>query len=200
MKKGGWLVVLGLLAAAAAGPAAAQDPGIYLGGSAGYSQFKNTCKDLAVPCDANDSTWRVFGGYQFTRYWAVELGYGNLGEVNGAGPLGPIFGGGQGSFQLAVEEAWDLTAVFLIPVTNRLSALGRVGMYRTRTTLDVQQTGFAPTHDGGTNSGFSYGAGAEFRLGPIGLRAEWQRYENVGVPATGEDDIDVFSLGALWRF
>jgi OOP family OmpA-OmpF porin len=197
MKKGGWLVVLGLLAAAAAGPAAAQDPGIYVGGSAGYGQAKNTCKNLVVPCDANDSTWRFFGGYQFNRYWAAELGYGDLGAVTGAG-IGNT--GVPVEFRFAIEEAWDLTAVFLIPVTSRLSALGRVGMYRARTTADFNVAGSPPTHDAGTNSGFSYGAGAEFRLGPIGLRAEWQRYENVGVASTGEDDIDVFSLGALWRF
>ena len=35
MKNGRWLMVLGLLAAAAAGPAAAQDPGLYVGGSLG---------------------------------------------------------------------------------------------------------------------------------------------------------------------
>jgi OOP family OmpA-OmpF porin len=195
MKKGGWLVALGLLAAA---PAAAQvEPGLYLGGSVGYSQFKDACKHAAVPCDANDEAWRVFGGYQFSRYWAVELGYGDLGAATGSGP----FAGGTGSFQLEVEEAWDLTAVFLIPVTTRLSALGRVGMYRARTTVDQQVTGFTPTHDAGTNSGFSYGAGAEYTLGPIGLRAEWQRYDNVGTAATQpEEDIDVFSIGLLWRF
>jgi len=197
MKIGRWLMVLGLFAAAAAGPAAAQDPGLYLGGSVGYSQFKDSCKELPVPCDGEDTAWRAFGGYQFNRYVAVEGGFANLGKATGAGSLGP---GAQGSFQLEVKEAWDLTAVFGIPVTDRLSGLVRGGMYRARTTLNVQQTGFPDTHDAGTNSGFSYGAGAEFRLGLIGVRAEWQRYENVGVAATGEDDIDVLSIGVLFRF
>ena len=42
--------------------------------------------------------------------------------------------------------------------------------------------------------------GAELRLGPLGVRAEWQRYANVGGASTGEDDLDVFSLGVLFRF
>jgi len=196
MKIGRWLVVLGL-AAAAAGPAAAQDRGLYLGGSVGYSQFKDSCKQLAVPCEADDTAWRAFGGYQFNRYVAVEGGFANLGRVTGDGPLG---GGFQGSFQLEVKEAWDLSAVFTIPVTGNLSGLVRAGMYRARTTLDIQVTSIPDTHDGGTNSGFSYGAGAEFRLGLIGVRAEWQRYENVGVASTGEDDIDVLSVGLVIRF
>jgi len=197
MKKGRWLVSFGLLAAAAAGPAAAQDQGLYLGGSVGYSQFKDSCKQLPVPCEGEDTAVRAFGGYQFNRYVAVEGGFANLGKATGAGSLGP---GAQGSFQREVKEAWDLTAVFGIPVTDQLSALVRGGMYRARTTLNVQQTGFPDTHDAGTNSGFNYGAGAEFRLGHIGVRAEWQRWENVGVGSTGEDDIDVFSVGLIIRF
>jgi len=197
MKKGRWLVSFGLLAAAAAGPAAAQDPGLYLGGSVGYYQLKDCCKELPVRCEGEDTAVRAFGGYQFNRYVAVEAGFANLGKATGSGSLGP---GAQGSFQLEVKEAWDLTAVFGIPVTDRLSGLVRGGMYRARTTLNIQETGFPDTQDGGTNSGFSYGAGAEFRLGNIGVRAEWQRYENVGVASTGEDDIDVFSVGLIIRF
>ena len=192
MKNGRWLMVLGLLAAAVAGPAAAQDPGLYVGGSLGFVQYKDSCKLLIVPCDDHDTAWRAFGGYQFTRHVGVELGFADLGAATGSGAAG--------SFALEVKEAFDLTAVFSIPVASYLSGLLRVGMYRARTTLDVQVAGSPATHDGGTNSGFSFGLGAETRLGPLGVRAEWQRYANVGVASTGEDDLDVFSLGVLFRF
>lgn len=197
MKNGGWLVVLGLAAAAAAGPAAAQDPGWYLGGSVGYSQFKNTCKDLVVPCDDHDTAWRVFAGYQFNNWFALEMGFADLGAATGAGIMNT---GTPGDFSVAVEEAWDLSAVLLFPVAERLSLLGRVGMYRARMVVEERAAGFPDIHQAGTNSGFTYGAGAEFRLGKLGLRAEWQRYENVGVAATGEDDIDVLSVALLFRF
>lgn len=199
MKIGKWVTaILGFVAAAAAGPATAQDPGLYLGGSVGYSQFKDTCKSSNVPCDGNDTAWRAFGGYQFNRYVAVEFGYGDLGAATGAGPLA---GGTQGSFKAAVSEAFDLTAVISFPFTSQLSGLMRVGAYRARATVDQDGTfPGAPLHDAGTSSGFTVGAGAELRLGPFGVRAEWLHYQNVGVPATGHDDIDVLSLGVLWRF
>jgi OmpA-OmpF porin, OOP family len=197
MKNGGWLVVLGFAAAAAAGPAAAQDPGWYLGGSVGYSQFKDTCKNLVVPCDDHDTAWRGFTGYQFNNWFALELGFADLGAATGAGIMNT---GTPGDFSVAVEEAWDLTAVLLFPVAERLSLLARAGMYRARMVVDVRAAGSPDVHEAGTNSGFSYGAGAEFRLGKLGLRAEWQRYENVGVAATGEDDIDVLSVALLFRF
>jgi OmpA-OmpF porin, OOP family len=197
MKNGRWLVALGLLAGTAAGPAIAQNPGLYVGGSLGVVTYKDACNSLLVPCDDQDTGWRAFGGYQFNRYFAAELGFADLGAATGDGPLAGV---GQGSFQLEVKEVFDLSAVFLFPVSGNLSGLARVGMYRARTTLDVQVTGFPSTHDGETNSGFTIGAGAELRLGPLGVRAEWQRYQNVGGGTTGEDDIDVFSVGALFRF
>jgi opacity protein-like surface antigen len=198
------VAVAGLAAAAVAAPAAAQnDSGIYVGGSVGYSLFKDTCAapPVPVPCDDHDETARVFAGYQFTRHWAAELGLGNLGRASGEGPVPNSLGGGSGDFKVAVEEMWDLTAVVRIGVVGNLSALGRAGFYRGRTKVDTRTSADGTAHEGGTNGGFTYGAGAEYLLfNHLGLRAEWQRYDNVGVGSTGEHDIDVFSLGLLWRF
>jgi OOP family OmpA-OmpF porin len=192
--------ILGLAAAAAASPAAAQDDrGLYLGASVGYAQYKDICKSALVPCDEKDTAWRGFVGYQFNRYVAAEFAYGHLGTVTGEGPLP----GGQGKFEAEVDDVFDLSAVLSVPVTNRLFALGRVGVYRARATVEMEGPFpgiVSPSHEAGTNSGFTYGAGAELRLGSFGVRAEWQRFDNVGVGSTGEDDVDVLSLGLLWRF
>jgi OmpA-OmpF porin, OOP family len=191
--------VLGFLAAAIALPAAAQDDtGLYLGGSFGYSQYKDVCIQRAnVPCDDHDQAWRFYGGYQFNRYVAAELGYADLGAVTGEGPVP----GGRAKFEFAVGEVLDLSAVFRIPVVGRLSALAKVGGYRARTTVDDEGPfPGSPSHEAGTNSGLTYGLGAEYAIWKIGVRAEWQRYENVGAASTGEVDIDVFSIGALIRF
>jgi OOP family OmpA-OmpF porin len=192
MKNGRWAVaVLGILGAAAAGPAAAQDRGIYLGGSGGFAQYKNSCKRANVPCDDHDTAWRLFGGYQFNRYFSAELGYADLGAATGTGALG--------TFAVDVR-GWDLSALASIPVVGGLSALGRIGMYRARTTVDQVGPGVVTPHAAGTNTGFTYGAGLGYSLWKLGLRAEWQRYENVGNNSIGEDEIDVFSIGALFRF
>lgn len=197
------VAVAGLAAAAVAAPAAAQnDTGLYLGGSAGYSQFKDTCQNAPLPvaCDDHDSTWRAFVGYQFSRHWGMELGFGDAGRATGQGPVPNSLGGGSGDFRIEFESMADLTAVARIPVIAGLSALGRVGIYRGRTTVDTRSNA-GTTHEGGTNSGFTYGAGAEYLLfDHIGVRLEWQRYDNVGVGSTGEHDIDAYNLGLLWRF
>lgn len=196
MKMGRWLAAgAGLLAAALAGPAAAQDDeGLYLGGSVGYSQYKDICKSLLIPCDANDTAWRGFAGYQFNRNFALEAGYANLGEVTGQGDLF----GAPATYKREVKS-WDLSAMLIFPVTGQLSILARIGAYRARTTED-QAGGFGTVSAAGTNSGFTVGLGAGFTLWKLGVRAEWQHYQNVGVPDTAKDDIDVVSIGALFMF
>jgi OmpA-OmpF porin, OOP family len=204
MKKG-VLAALALVAALIAAPAAAQgtDPsGIYLGGSIGYSQYKDTCKNLFIPCDENDTAFRVFGGYQFNRNWMLELGYGDFGEAEGGGP---IPAGGSATLK---QQAYavDLTGLGSFNLTQRLTMFGRLGVYMGRTTRDIEFTNFPNTHDAKTNSGWTYGAGLGYNLGRFGVRAEWQRYDNIGTnnnsgtDGSGTDEIDVFSLAFLFRF
>jgi hypothetical protein len=69
-KSGSMLAILGLLALAS--PAIAQDQGIYLGGSLGYTQYKGSCKRATVPCDDRDDAWRLLAGYQFNRHWSCS--------------------------------------------------------------------------------------------------------------------------------
>ncbi|HEU4352518.1 MAG TPA: outer membrane beta-barrel protein [Burkholderiales bacterium] len=195
MKKGRWLVGLGLLAVAAAGPVAAQPTkGLYAGASIGYSQFKDICDVVVagVSCDDNDTAWRAFGGYQFNEYLALEFGFANLGAATGSGA--------PGSFSAEVKEAFDLSALFTIPVATRLSLLLRLGANRTRTTVDQQGPSFGSLHEAKTGSSFTLGAGAEYSFGKLGLRAEWLHYDNVATGTVAENDIDVLSVGVLFRF
>jgi OOP family OmpA-OmpF porin len=195
MKKSTWLIGLGLLAAVAAGPVAAQPTtGLYAGASIGYSQFKDICDVVVagVSCDDNDTAWRAFGGYQFNEYVALEFGFANLGAATGSGA--------PGSFSTEVKEAFDLSALFTIPVATRLSLLFRLGAHRARTTVDQQVPGFEALHEAKTGSSFTLGAGVEYSLGKLGVRAEWQRYDNVATGTVAENDVDVLSLGLLFRF
>jgi OOP family OmpA-OmpF porin len=208
MKKG-VLAALAVAATLIACPALAQgkdESGIYLGGSIGYSQYKDTCKNLFVPCDDTDTAWRAFAGYQFNRNWAAELGYGDFGDAQGSGP---IPAGGNGAFKTH-SYAFDLTGIGAFNLTQRLSMFGRLGAYMGRTTRDIEYTAFPASNvqDAKTNSGFTYGAGLGYTLGRLGVRAEWQRYDNIGTnsnsaiigEASGTDEVDVFSLTLLFRF
>ena len=75
MKTKAVIAVLGLAGAALALPATAQMTmnAAYIGGALGQSKFKGDC---GIPnCDTKDTSFRLFGGYQFTPNIAAELGY-----------------------------------------------------------------------------------------------------------------------------
>lgn len=189
MKNFSWLLLAGALAAA---PAAAQDKGLYAGGSVGQAEYADICDDFSGvrTCQDHDTGWRVFAGYNYNRNFALELGYAELGEAAVESP---------GLAFVSRVTGFDLSALFSFGIADRLSLFGRLGAYRMRTAVDFS-VGGVPGDDGETNTGFTYGAGLGYQLGKLGLRAEWQHWDNVGGGTTGEETIDLYSVGLLWRF
>jgi OOP family OmpA-OmpF porin len=175
-------------------PAAAQlnMSSVYVGASVGQAKYKNACEGTSfagTSCDDKDTAWRVLAGMQLNRNFAVELGYHNLGEIKASG------GGVSASNKVHLGE---LVAIGALPVLNVLSVYGKLGGYYAKTELSSNISGVGGDE---TNTGLTYGAGVQWDAIPnLGLRVEWQRYDNVGGDATGEGDIDVLSIGAIWRF
>jgi hypothetical protein len=198
MKKGRWAAAMvGLAAAAAAGPAAAQDEsGIYVGGAVGVSHWTLTCTIANVPCDDKDGAWRAFGGYRFNRYWSAEIGGFDLGSSTGNGPLN----GGQGTFEHSTYGG-DASAVLTLPIVGSLSAVGKLGIHLSRTTLVQSVNGVEVFRNSTTNHNYLLGAGLQYNFGKLGVQAGWQRYNNVGTEGTTlvEDKVDVYSVGLLWQ-
>ena len=189
---------LAVIAFLVAVPAAAQTlNGFYVGASVGQSEAKSWCSgaDVGVSCDDTSTAWKVFGGYQFNRYLAAEAGYTNLGRFKAS--LDPLT-------DEAKVTAWEAAAIGIAPLADRLSAFGRLGLYRANV---KETTNFAGDFENDNND-LTFGAGLAYQFTPhFGLRGEWQRYRNVGggdvALGSGEgqkSNIDVFSLGALWRF
>jgi OmpA-OmpF porin, OOP family len=164
-------------------PAAAQMgmSSVYVGGSLGQSEAKDVCEGIPG-CDEKDTAWRLFGGFQLTPMFAIEVGYTDLGEVSAPGIS-------------AESTALDLSVIAAFPIGESFSIYGRLGGYRAETEA---RAGILTADD--SNTGLTFGIGAGFNLSRnLGLRAEWQRYADVG-DDDDESDIDVLSIGVLWRF
>ena len=122
--------------------------------------------------ERHDTAVKVFGGYQFQPSFAIEGGYHDLGKVRSASVT---------AFDVSFVGSWELG--------NRFAILGRIGAYR------------ADTSDAGTNLGPLFGLGASYELTrSAAFRLEWQRYDKLGPDTMPALDIDVVSLGALYRF
>jgi len=85
-------------------------------------------------------------------------------------------------------------------MTGSLSLTGRLGAYRVKTTLKQEGPSFGSLSDNAVNSGFVYGAGLQYNLWKLGLRAEYLQYANVGGTSTGEDTVEMFGLTLLFKF
>jgi len=207
-------------AAAIAFPASgwAQESGGYLGGSLGQAKYAGGAP-CPGECDNADTAWRIFAGYQFNRYFSTELGYADLGQTSARN----IFAGGgitfftTGTLDSAVT-AWDLVGVGALPLSERFSLFGRLGMYqadvKNRRSNQSFSSSFGPSPgspigapvvaESSVNpSGVAAGLGARYDFTRhLGVRAEWQRYSKVdtGASARGEIDVDLLSVGLLYRF
>jgi OOP family OmpA-OmpF porin len=180
------------LAVLVAAPAAAQS--WYAGGAIGEATAKDFCTDLTGPgisCEDSDRAWKVFAGREFTPHFALEIGYADLGAVRASGP---------GGFISAEASAFDIVAIGSLPLADRFAIYGKAGFYRGEVDARIDTVTLTDSASE-TNTDITFGAGLRFNVSPaLAVRAEWQRYADIGGSETGESDVDVLSIGVLFRF
>lgn len=181
-------IALSTIAAAAS----AQD--FYAGGHIGQSKAESACDGVSgtgISCDDKGTAWKLLGGYRLHRNFAAELAFTNFGEAKATGPGGSI---------TANSKAVDISIVGSFYPIDRLAVFGRLGGYRADTEVKTR-TVTVNQNDSERNTGLTYGFGVAYDLTKrFTVRAEWQKYNEVGGPNTGEDDITLMSLGVLFRF
>ncbi len=64
----------------------------------------------AAKTDSNETSWKLFGGYQLSPTWGVELGYTNLGRFRGAD-----------------VEAWSLAGTGTVRLNESWALIGKLG-------------------------------------------------------------------------
>ena len=192
----GLLALAAVASGLAAAPAAAElqfgrmDTGLYLGGAVGGSKFRHACDGIpgGVSCDEKDFAARGFVGWQFNRYFGLELGYADLGkaEVSTAGISGSVKARGA-----------DLVGVATFPISDLFGIYGKLGVARTKVTANAPGINASDT-----SNNLTFGAGLRYNFTRnFAARAEWQRYHDVGdANTTGQGKIDFFSAGLLYGF
>ena len=169
------------------------DTGWYLGASVGQSKARHVNCAGFDSCDTKAAAFGILGGYQISRNFAAELGYHDFGRVTLSGP---------GSANIKANAA-ELVGLGAYPFANRFSVYGKLGAYRAESKISpslAAALGSGSLKDRTTDLTFGFGARYDVTR-ETGVRAEWQRYKNVGGDDTGgKYDIDVISIGLIWRF
>jgi OmpA-OmpF porin, OOP family len=203
---------LAVLGAAGAGTAMAQPlalPYTYVGGSIGATEARSFDNSfVGVPAATvngvrtkdDDLGGKLFLGYQFHPNLAVEAGIYHLGD-NEFGYT--TTGGGQYAAS-SMYRGINVDLVGTWPVWNRLSVLGRIGAAYTRSSTSVNVTGIPGMGYGVAKEnswGAKYGLGLEYAVTPrVAVRGEWERYSRVRDAVRGRGDVDMMSVGLVYRF
>lgn len=160
--------------------------------------------------DANGNiSWKLFGGYEINRYFAVEGGYiafqDVFANVSATATTAPTVRTSRLGLQ---TEAWTLAAKGTYPISENFSLFGKLGAgFWDQTLLTTNTTYYILNNDprratmgtqvseSDSGTGLYYGVGASYDLGKyLTLRAEWERFDVDGT------DIDAFSGGVVLKF
>ncbi len=149
--------------------------------------------------DDRDTGFKLFGGYSFNRYFAIEGGYYNLGRfgfVATTVPAGTLTG------RIKVQGV-NLDLVGSVPIGEKFSVFGRIGATYGDTKDTFVGTGavvvLGPNpHNRGAN--WKFGAGLQYDINEsLAVRAEGERYR-IDDAVGGKDHVDLLSLGLIFRF
>lgn len=204
-------LALGLSAGAVA-PSMAADWGTavgpYVGLSGGESRSQASNSDvnsaltnngltpLSSSLDDTDTGWKLYLGYQINPNFAVEAGYIDFGKFS----FSSTTAGGSLGGDLKTKNGGFIDAVGIIPLSSNFSIFGKVGGYSVKTELDGSGAGGSVSASHRSND-WTYGIGVGYDFNRnVGVRLEWERFNDVGNNSTVHNDIDLTSVGIVYKF
>ena len=175
-------------------PARAINPlGFYLGGAVGQARVDATAPD-ASGFRENHSAFKVMVGLRPISMLGVELAYGDFGH--------PSHLNGFLATDVTMKGA-SAFGIFYLPVPI-VDIYAKAGAARLRSTANTTVVcALAPvgyctlvrySPISRTDVGFAAGAGAQFKVGGLAIRGEYERFNVAGVYP------GLFSVGLTWTF
>lgn len=205
------LAVIAALAALASPLASADDTGWYTGVNVGRSRAKiddprinaglqrGGFASSSIVDDDRATGFKLFGGYQFNRYFALEGGYFDLGKFGYTATTVPA-GTLRGDIRL---KGLNLDTVGILPLTDKLSAFGRIGVAYADARDTFRGSGAVLVRSPSASkreANIKFGVGMQYAFtDALAMRVEAERYR-VNDAVGNRGDVDLVSLGLLYRF
>jgi OmpA-OmpF porin, OOP family len=211
LKHASGMLGLAAMAVIASPFASADDIGWYGGANVGQSRAKiddaritsglsaQGISTNSITDDDRDTAYKIFGGYQFNRNFALEGGYFDLGKFGYAAtttPTGTLNGNSR-------VKGLNLDLVGLLPITGRLSAFGRAGVAYADVRDSFSGTGATSMSNSNPHkrdANYKLGVGLQYAFtDALAMRAEVERYR-INDAVGNRGDIDLVSVGLIYRF
>jgi OOP family OmpA-OmpF porin len=143
--------------------------------------------------------FKVFGGYEFNRYFALEGGYFDLGRFGFTAntlPAGTL----RGDIKI---KGLNADFVGTLPLGERFSLFARAGLTYAEAKDSFSGTGSVAVinpepHKRDASYKFGVGAGYDFNRS-VGMRVEAERYR-IDDAVGNKGDVDLYSVGLVFRF
>ncbi len=149
--------------------------------------------------DERDTGFKVFGGYQFNRYVALEGGYFNLGKF-GFGATTVPAGTLNGQIKL---QGVNLDVVGTLPLVGGLSAIGRVGAQYANARDTFSGSGVVRVLDPNPSkraANYKVGVGLQYEINrAVLVRGEAERYR-INDAVGNHGDVNLFSVSLVVPF
>ncbi|HCE11140.1 MAG TPA: flagellar motor protein MotB [Oxalobacteraceae bacterium] len=210
-KASGTLGLVALAAIASQFAMADNAPGWYVGANVGQSRANiddaritsgllgSGFATTSITDDDRDTGFKLFGGYQFNKYLAVEGGYFDLGKFGFKATTIPP-GMLSGDIKL---RGLNLDLVGTLPITQKFSAFGRVGMNYGDARDSFTGTGAVQVLNPSPSqrqTNYKYGVGLQYAFTEaLAMRVEAERYR-INDAVGNKGDVDLYSVGLTYRF
>lgn len=184
--------------------------GAYMGGNLGWAAgevdqasiaghlARSGLTMTAIDAEESGTGAKLFGGYRFHKYFALEAGFFDLDELGFTATTSPP---GTLTGRMTVQGL-NMDPVLMIPVAHRLLTLLRVGVnYHEADTTYAATGSVSPPPDRKLRSTkYKYGAGLQYDLSaPFSVRVEAEHYR-IDDAVGNDGDMQLFSLGLIYHF
>lgn len=154
---------------------------------------------LTSKLDKTDTGYKIQGGYQLSQNLAVEGGWVDLGKFN----YSATFTGGNAQAD-AKASGFNVAALGVLPLNESFSLFGKFGVIYAKVDTSARAVGAggaAWASASATNWKPNWGLGGTFNVNKqIGIRAEYEQFNKLGDANTGKDNVDLLSVGVVFKF
>lgn len=191
MLKKNWLVSVLAVAGLMIGASASAQ--VYVGATAGQTKWNDDCKGT-TKCDTTSTGYKLFGGYNIDKNFAVEASYFSLGKINANGTVGQVNTSAE-----VKGTGFEIAGVAKHDFTEQFGGFAKLGLARVKADANSVVPGWAHFSQDTTSTQPVLGLGLTYKVSKdIALRGE---FESRRVKLGGDKDtVNNFSVGVQYSF
>jgi OmpA-OmpF porin, OOP family len=191
-------MMFAVLLAAGLIPCIAQAGTFYVGAGIGQANSDVDTDSIAfvsgtpISVDNTTTAFKLFGGYQFSKYIGIELGYIDMGEIKASAP-------GPDTYTIALS-GFDAFFVGTWPISNDFTLFGKLGFISWNSDITISLAGIGTGSGSENDIDLAFGVGGQYNISKnFGVRVEYEAFD-IDVQKAGAGSTFVLSLSATYSF